>query len=147
MLKAPRPLAPQEVDALLASDVPLHLATLDGAGFPHVTPLWFVWSDDAFYMTSIVDRPHCQRLERDGRAGIGIDIEAPERPDGQRPNRQIRAVGMAELFPETDGVWTRAITAKYVRGPAAEAQRELRAADRRFVIRLKPARVIGVASI
>jgi Pyridoxamine 5'-phosphate oxidase len=40
MLKPPRQLGADEVEQLLACDIPAHLATLDAEGFPHVTPLW-----------------------------------------------------------------------------------------------------------
>lgn len=56
MVRRPRPLDPAEIEALLALDVPARLATLDRDGFPHVTPLRFLWSDGAFYMTSIALR-------------------------------------------------------------------------------------------
>ncbi len=58
-----------EIEALLALEVPARVATLDRDGFPHVTPLWFVWSGGAFYMTSLYDRPHLNRLRRNSRAG------------------------------------------------------------------------------
>jgi nitroimidazol reductase NimA-like FMN-containing flavoprotein (pyridoxamine 5'-phosphate oxidase superfamily) len=80
MLKPPRQLGADEVEQLLACDIPAHLATLDAEGFPHVTPLWFVWTGGAFYMTSIADRPHLRRVEDDPRVGIGVDVEDPERP-------------------------------------------------------------------
>lgn len=35
---------------------PVGLARLDG--FPRVTPLWFLYADGAFYMTSAPDKPH-----------------------------------------------------------------------------------------
>ncbi|HUA46071.1 MAG TPA: pyridoxamine 5'-phosphate oxidase family protein [Solirubrobacteraceae bacterium] len=76
-----------EIDALLAAAVPARLATIDRDGFPHVTPLWFIWADGTFYLTSIADRPHPRRLEANPRAGICVDVEEPERDDGQRPNR------------------------------------------------------------
>ena len=56
MVKRPRPLAPGEIEALLA-----------------------------FYMTSIADRPHLRRLAGNPRAGVLIDTEDAERDDGQRP--------------------------------------------------------------
>jgi nitroimidazol reductase NimA-like FMN-containing flavoprotein (pyridoxamine 5'-phosphate oxidase superfamily) len=62
MVKRPRSLDPNEIETLLALDVPARLATLDRHGFPHVTPLWFIWANDAFFMTSIADRPHLKRL-------------------------------------------------------------------------------------
>jgi nitroimidazol reductase NimA-like FMN-containing flavoprotein (pyridoxamine 5'-phosphate oxidase superfamily) len=70
MLKPPRQLGADEVEQLLARDVPARLATVDAQGFPHVTPLRFVWRDGAFYMTSVADRPHLRRIARNPRVGI-----------------------------------------------------------------------------
>jgi nitroimidazol reductase NimA-like FMN-containing flavoprotein (pyridoxamine 5'-phosphate oxidase superfamily) len=147
MVKRPRPLDSGEIEALLALDVPARLATLDRGGFPHVTPLWFIWADGAFHMTSIADRPHLRRLARDRRAGLLIDTEDAERDDGQRPNRQVRAIGEAEVFADAAGRWTTRITEKYVRGPGAAASIASRAGDERVVVRLRPARVVAVASV
>ena len=143
MVKRPRRLDADEIETLLALDIPAHLATIDRNGFPHVTPLWFVWEDGAFFMTSFADRPHLSRLRGDGRAGIGIDTEEPERADGQRPNRQVRAVGTAELFPDDQGTWTSRITEKYLRGPGAAS----RTVDERVVICLRPTKLVAVASV
>jgi nitroimidazol reductase NimA-like FMN-containing flavoprotein (pyridoxamine 5'-phosphate oxidase superfamily) len=147
MLKRPRRLDAREIEGVLALDVPAHLATVDRDGFPHITPLWFVWEDRAFYMTSIADRPHLKRLASNPRAGIGIDVEDAETADGQKPNRQVRAVGKAELFPDGDTVWTTRITEKYLHGPAAAASIASRAADERIVICLRPMKLVAVASI
>ena len=73
-----------------------YLATLGKDGFPHVTPIWFVWEDGAFYMTSLTEKAHVGRLERDPRASICVEVEEPERADGERPNRSVRATGPAE---------------------------------------------------
>jgi PPOX class probable F420-dependent enzyme len=143
MLNPPRSLEPQEIAVLLGSDVPAHLATLDSQGFPHVTPLWFIWEDDAFHLTSFSDRLHVRRLERDPRASICIDIEGPQREDGERPNQQLRAVGRAETFPDQDGTWTQRMTAKYITGTA----RERRTTEHRTVIRLRRIRMVAVASV
>ena len=136
-----------EIEVVLAADVPLRFSTVDRTGFPHVIPLWFIWHDDAFHMTSIDDRPHLRRLRLNPRGGVCIDLEAPELPDGQRPNRQVRAVGLAELFADDSGEWTRRITEKYVQGPGREAQVAARTGDERVVIRLRPARLVAVASV
>ncbi len=132
---------------MLALDVPARLATLDRRGFPHVTPLWFIWADGAFHMTSIVDRPHLRRLAHDPRAGLCVDVEAAETGDGQRPNRQVRAIGEAKLSADDGGAWTRRISEKYLAGPAAAERTAQRAADQRLVIRLAPRALIGVASV
>ena len=92
-----------EVSALLELDAVAHLATLDGDGYPHVTPIWFVWQDGAFYFASDTNRPHVARLRRDVRAGVVVDIEAAKRSDGERPNQQVRAVGEAVVEPDVDG--------------------------------------------
>jgi nitroimidazol reductase NimA-like FMN-containing flavoprotein (pyridoxamine 5'-phosphate oxidase superfamily) len=147
MIKRPRRLDAREIETLLALDVPAHLASLDSDGFPHVTPLWFVWEDGAFYMTSIADRPHLKRLARNPRAGVDVDVEDPERADGERPNRQVRAIGNAELSQDHRAAWTTRITEKYVRGPAAAATVAARAADERIVICLRPTRLVAVASV
>ena len=147
MRRPPRQLSQSELDELLSLDVPARLATLDRQGFPHVTPLWFAWQDGAFYMTSIADRPHLRRLRHDARAGLCVDTEQPERPDGQRPNRQLRAVGFAVLSVDRDGEWTRRITEKYICGSARERQALARAADERVVICLRPQRLVAVASV
>jgi Pyridoxamine 5'-phosphate oxidase len=51
VIRAPRPLSDDEIEAVLALDVPARLATIDAEGFPHVTPLWFVWDNGAFHLT------------------------------------------------------------------------------------------------
>jgi nitroimidazol reductase NimA-like FMN-containing flavoprotein (pyridoxamine 5'-phosphate oxidase superfamily) len=63
LIRSPRRLAREEVEALLALDVPARLASVDARGSPHVTPLWFVWAEGAFHLTSLTDRPHVRRLE------------------------------------------------------------------------------------
>ena len=147
MLKRPRELAAAEIETLLELDVPARLATLDRHGFPHVTPLWFLWHDGGFYMTSIADRPHLSRLSRNPRAGLCIDTEDAERDDGERPNRQVRAIGEAGLFPDRGGEWTARITEKYVRGPLGRTRMRARTADERVVVCLRPARLVAVASV
>lgn len=147
MIKPPRPLTAQEIEALLALDVPARLATVDAAGYPHVTPLWFVWAEGAFHLTSFPDRPHLRRLSANAHAGLCIDVEEPERVDGERPNRQVRAIGQAELFADAGGAWTQRITEKYLRGPTAPARSAARSADERVVIRLRPHRLLAVASV
>lgn len=106
-----------------------------------------VWTGGAFYMTSIADRPHLRRVEDNPRVGIGVDVEDPECPDGQRPNRQVRATGVAELLADDAAIWTTRITEKYLRGPAALERAQARSHDERLVICLRPQRLIAVASV
>ena len=144
---APRPLTDDELAALLGLDAPGRLGTLDKEGYPHITPIWFVWDRGAFYMTSLPEKAHVRRLGRDPRASFCVDVEDAERPDGERPNRSARAVGPAEVFDDIDGEWTRRITEKYIRGAGRTAMVTRRTAQERVVIRLQPVRLFGVSSV
>lgn len=143
----PRSLTDAELQMLLGLDVPGQLGTLDKEGYPHITPMWFVWERGAFYMTSLPEKAHVRRLERDPRASFSVDVEDPERDDGERPNRSVRAVGPAEVFVDTDGQWTARITEKYLRGPGLPAVLARRTAQERMVIRLQPVRLFGLSSV
>jgi Pyridoxamine 5'-phosphate oxidase len=144
---SPRRLSTAELEELLAADVPARLATIDADGCPHVTPLWFLWADGAFHMTSFAGRPHLRRLALNSRAGLCVDLEAGERADGERPNRQARAIGVAQTFPDAGGEWTERITRKYVTGPGLSVQLERRLSAERIVIRLEPQSLVAVASL
>ena len=95
MVKRPRRMEPSEIDALLKLDIVARLATLDRAGFPHVTPLWFVWAEGAFLMTSIADRPHLRRLADDPRVGTvhrqRRALPRPRRRVDEPHHREVRA--------------------------------------------------------
>jgi nitroimidazol reductase NimA-like FMN-containing flavoprotein (pyridoxamine 5'-phosphate oxidase superfamily) len=43
MAAVARPLREEEIAGLLARDVVARVATIDADGYPHVTPLWFLW--------------------------------------------------------------------------------------------------------
>jgi nitroimidazol reductase NimA-like FMN-containing flavoprotein (pyridoxamine 5'-phosphate oxidase superfamily) len=144
---SPRRLSDGEIEELLAAGVPARLATLDADGYPHVTPLWFVWTGGAFHMTSLAGTPHLRRLAADARAGVCVDIEEPQREDGEHPNRQVRAIGDAETFTDASGEWTERITRKYVTGQGLSVQLERRLSAERIVIRLEPRTLLAVASI
>jgi PPOX class probable F420-dependent enzyme len=144
----PRPLNNEETADLLASDTVARLATIDADGYPHVTPLWFLWADGAFRFTSDSGRPHLRRMRVNPRVGLVIDVEAEQRPDGQRPNKQLRATGDATLSPDTEAVWTRRIWAKYITGSAAMRAAEAGLGNRqRVLIRIVPRRIVAVASV
>jgi PPOX class probable F420-dependent enzyme len=126
-----------DLRTLLGLDVPARLATLDADGYPRITPLWFVWEDGAFYMTSLEGRRHLRNLERDARASICVDSETRVSAAGTRRNRQVKAKGRAELHPDQNGYWTTKITTKYVAGTEGQALAQRRASMPRVVIVLR----------
>lgn len=142
-----RSLSASEVTALLDSDCLARLASLDEDGYPHVTPLWFHWDGQVLRMTSLPGKPHVDRLSRNPRAGVVIDVEDDERSDGQRPNRQVRFVGDVEVVDDVDGEWTRTITARYLAGPGAGERVDKRSRQRRVVIVLRPTETVAVSSV
>ncbi len=76
-----------------------------------------------------------------------MDIEFCERPDGERPNKQVRGIGRAELREDVGGRRTRSITYRDLAGEARDAMAEMRASMPRIVIRLEPARWVAIASV
>lgn len=142
-----RALTQEETALLLARDLPAHLATLDAAGFPRITPIWFVFAEGVFYMTSVAGKRHLADLARDPRAAICIDDEELVSVAGRRRNRQVKGRGRAELFADEEGMWTRRITHKYTAGAEGEALAQRRAAQPRIVIRLSLERLIAIGTL
>ena len=139
-------LSAQEMQTLLALDVPARLATLDADGHPRITPIWFLWHEGAFYMTSVTGKRHLKNLARDPRASICIDTEERVTQSGIRRKRRLKATAEAELESDRDGEWTKRITLKYVYGNEGRALAQRRAAMPRVVISLRPARLVGLGT-
>ncbi len=110
-----RTLESHEITELLNRDAVARLATVDADGYPHVTPIWFIWVDGAFYLTSYTGRPHLRRIHANPRVGLVIDVEDELRTDGERPNQQVRVTGDATISTDTDDLWTTRIRNKYTR--------------------------------
>ncbi|MFB7719041.1 pyridoxamine 5'-phosphate oxidase family protein [Nocardia sp. NPDC056100] len=142
-----RRLEPDEIDALLNLDVVARLATIDSDGYPHVTPIWFLWESGRFHLTSSSTRPHLRRIARNPKVGLVIDIEGELRADGERPNRQVRVVGDASVTPDPGGQWTRRIRAKYIDGSIAPGIAERAVHQERSLIGITPREIVGVASV
>jgi len=133
-----RKLTPQEVADLTALAIPAHLATLDPTGFPRVIPLWFLWEDGIFYLSSGPKSRHVQELARDPRAGLCIKVEEGQTEAGYRPFRQIMVQGYAQVQPDPDGRWACKLIGKYITGQAAEVRAQLEAGKPHVVIALRP---------
>jgi hypothetical protein len=141
--KPARQLSRDEIAQVLSLDAPAHLGTLAARGFPRITAIWFLYDDGVFYMTSVKGRRHLADLARDPRATVWVDDEGPP-PD--RPNRQVGGRGVAQVYRDVDGRWTRRITLKYVPGPEGERHAEFRASMDRWVIAVKPERLIAIGA-
>lgn len=78
-------------------DLPVvHLATTRADGSPHVVPLWFVWREEAVYVSCRRDSATWRNVERDPRVALSFD-----RGRGWRDYAGIVLFGRAEpLVPE-----------------------------------------------
>jgi hypothetical protein len=61
-----------EVDAFLAEQRTCRVATV-GADGPHATPLWYVWSDGALWLTSLSRSQRWTDLMADPRVAAVVD--------------------------------------------------------------------------
>lgn len=58
----------------LFRDVPLvHVGTVDADGWPHVVPLWFVWLEDALYVSSRRGSVTHRNVQRNPRTVLQVD--------------------------------------------------------------------------
>lgn len=133
-----RRLSPQEIADLLNLAIPAHLATLDPAGFPRIIPIWFLWEDGNFYLSSGPQSRHVQDLGRDPRAGLCITVEEGQTETGYRPFRQIMVRGYADVQPDTDAIWARKLISKYITGQAGILRAQRIAGEPLVVIVLRP---------
>lgn len=111
------------------------LATLRRNGMPYSVPVWWVWHDDAFWLTGTTGRVWCRQLKADPRCSLCI--EATGESAGH-----IGIDGVAEAFelPEFD-IWpiTRLLVDKFV-GTGAPGDRffENMQTEPRLLFRLEP---------
>ncbi len=133
-----RTLSQQEIAHLLNLAIPAYLATLDPAGFPRITPIWFLWEDGIFYLSSGQEKRHVHDLARDPRAGLCIALEEGQTEAGSRPYRQIIVRGYAQVQPDTDELWARKLILKYITGPAGALRAQQSAGKPLAVIALRP---------
>ena len=62
-----------ERNEFLATARTCRVATRNGDGSPHLTPLWFVWDGASLWLTSITQSQRWQNLQRDDRVAVVVD--------------------------------------------------------------------------
>jgi PPOX class probable F420-dependent enzyme len=63
----------EERNQFLATARTCRVATVNGDGSPHLTPLWFVWDGASLWLTSITQSQRWQNLQRDDRVAVVVD--------------------------------------------------------------------------
>jgi PPOX class probable F420-dependent enzyme len=100
------PMTPEEIDAFLAEPRLCHFATVDASGNPRVRPLWYLWRDGAFLLTTRLSARHTGRdLEHQDRVALSIASE-------DRPYRAVIAHGRVEILGKDEDA-LRAVAFRY----------------------------------
>jgi nitroimidazol reductase NimA-like FMN-containing flavoprotein (pyridoxamine 5'-phosphate oxidase superfamily) len=66
-------MTPDELDAFLAEERVLRLATTDVDGWPAVVPVWYVWHEGAFWVWNLTRAKRTARLEAGTPASFVVD--------------------------------------------------------------------------
>jgi PPOX class probable F420-dependent enzyme len=92
-------LTAEEREEFLSRKLVARLATQREDGWPHVTPIWYVWEDGRFHLTLGNSRKHLANLRRDQHATMCVDID-PRVEDPARTPRSVVCFGLADLVVE-----------------------------------------------
>jgi hypothetical protein len=93
----------EELDYFLGGRLVARLSTIDGDGFPTITPVWYLWDGTAIFFNLGRNRAPTRNLGRNPKCGAVIDVD--DRPlVGLRENfaKGVSMRGNAELY-DADG--------------------------------------------
>jgi PPOX class probable F420-dependent enzyme len=111
------------------------LACLTGAGWPHVTPVWFLLDGNEIVFSTGRDTVKGRHIARDGRVSLCVDDERP-------PFAYVHLRGRARIDEESDLLeWTTRIAERYMGSDQAEAFGRRNAVPTEMLVRLRPERV------
>jgi nitroimidazol reductase NimA-like FMN-containing flavoprotein (pyridoxamine 5'-phosphate oxidase superfamily) len=131
------PMSDRELDEFLGAPRLAHFATTSGNGKPRVRPLWYVYTDGAFWFTT---RSEARWTGADVVAGSPVAISIASE---DRPYRAVLARGSAEVWDEDRDGWLDRIASKYGRVEGRRwLTRALREPDR-VVMRMIPDTVVS----
>ena len=127
---------PDEWAEFLERSLIARLATLDRAGFPHVTPVWFGHEDGLLFVTTTRAAAKYRHVMRDPRVGIVID-------DPVMPYRVVTVRGRASVRTEDVEEVTWRIAARYWPGWDVEHLVGELLAEARVILAIAPERVVA----
>ena len=99
----------EERDAFLTDKRIGRLATNGEDGWPHVTPIWYVWDDGRFVLSLGKSRRHLGNIARDPHVTLCVD-EDPRVTDLTKSPRAVVCFGLAKLLEDEPSV--REVTTK-----------------------------------
>jgi PPOX class probable F420-dependent enzyme len=102
-------LTEEERDAFLTDKRIGRLASNREDGWPHVTPIWYVWDGDRFVLTLGKSRRHLRNIARDPHVTLCVDDD-PRVTDLTKSPRAVVCFGLARLLEDEPSV--REVTTK-----------------------------------
>jgi 2-phospho-L-lactate guanylyltransferase len=119
----------------------MRLGTVGSDGYPQVTPIWYLYDDGRFWITTASDRVKARNMLARPQVGFAIDSD-------QRPYRGISARGQALLIAEGEAAlpMTRRIAARYVPAERLEAMVDTLMEAPRVVFAIDAPRVVKMGS-
>lgn len=119
----------------------MRLGTVGRDGFPQVTPVWYLYADGLFYITTAGDRVKTRNMLADPRVGFAIDSDV-------KPYQGLSVWGRARLAAEGEEArsMTRRIAARYVSADRLDAMEKTLMQSPRVVFTIEPVRLARMGS-
>lgn len=136
----PPPMRAVDLQEFLTRPLVAHLAVVRANGTPQVVPMWFLYKDGVFYMSTRTYAAKLKHIQHNPRVAVVIDVmEAPLK------NKSVTVDGTVEVQRTGVKDMTTAIYRKYV-GEAglasAAAQRNIN--DARVILKIVPKKVVSI---
>ena len=103
----------ERLEAFLQEAHLLDLATITPEGFPHVTPVWYLWDGEHFLISTTRTRKKARNLAKNPKAGFSI---APE----ELSYKAVVGYGTVDMEPDADGDLMRQLCFRYLPENKAE---------------------------
>ena len=92
-------LTPEEREEFLSRKLVARMATQREDGWPHVTPIWYLWENGRFNLTLGNSRRHLANIRRDPHVTMCVDVD-PRVEDPSKTPRSAVCFGLAELVTD-----------------------------------------------
>lgn len=70
-------MSPETLETFLQQPHVGVIATLRQNGMPYTVPVWWLWKDDAFWLTGTYNRVWCKQLMNDPRTSLCVQATSP----------------------------------------------------------------------
>jgi PPOX class probable F420-dependent enzyme len=134
-------LTEDERDAFLADKRVGRLATQRADGWPHVTPIWYLWEEGRFLLTLGNSRRHLRNMGADPHVTLCVDDD-PRVTDTSKAPRAVVCFGLAALVEDEQAVRaeTGRILGRYMEGASGPEFEEVAWFEGRTLVEITPVR-------